>query len=116
MKIRHLDMAPSVHPEAYVAPTAVLSGEVRVGRGSCLMPAPGLPPAPGTRVPPRRGGAAPGGAPGGEGGGGSPRFVSGVGEAGDRHEQMRAALQCYTGAMARHHREDEVIRASDGGG
>src|SRR5260221_20070 len=37
MKIRHLDMAPSVHPEAYVAPTAVLSGEVRVGRGSCIM-------------------------------------------------------------------------------
>ena len=26
-------MAPSVHPEAYVAPTAVLSGDVRVGRG-----------------------------------------------------------------------------------
>jgi carbonic anhydrase/acetyltransferase-like protein (isoleucine patch superfamily) len=37
MKIRHLDMAPSVHPEAYVAPTAVLSGEVRVGPGSCIM-------------------------------------------------------------------------------
>jgi carbonic anhydrase/acetyltransferase-like protein (isoleucine patch superfamily) len=30
-------MAPSVHPEAYVAPTAVLSGNVRVGRGSCVM-------------------------------------------------------------------------------
>ena len=30
-------MVPSVHPEAYVAPTAVLSGEVRVGRGSCIM-------------------------------------------------------------------------------
>ena len=30
-------MAPSVHPEAYVAPTAVLSGEVRIGRGSCIM-------------------------------------------------------------------------------
>ena len=37
MRIRHLDMAPSVHPEAYVAPTAVLSGDVRVGRGSCIM-------------------------------------------------------------------------------
>src|SRR3984893_13129854 len=37
MRIRHLDMVPSVHPEAYVAPTAVLSGEVRVGRGSCIM-------------------------------------------------------------------------------
>ena len=30
-------MAPSVHPEAYVAPTAVLSGDVRVGPGSCIM-------------------------------------------------------------------------------
>jgi carbonic anhydrase/acetyltransferase-like protein (isoleucine patch superfamily) len=37
MRIRHLDKAPSVHPEAYVAPTAVLSGEVRIGRGSCIM-------------------------------------------------------------------------------
>ena len=30
-------MAPSVHPEAYVAPTAVLSGQVSVGAGSCIM-------------------------------------------------------------------------------
>jgi carbonic anhydrase/acetyltransferase-like protein (isoleucine patch superfamily) len=30
-------MAPSVHPEAYVAPTAVLSGDVRVGSGTCIM-------------------------------------------------------------------------------
>jgi carbonic anhydrase/acetyltransferase-like protein (isoleucine patch superfamily) len=37
MRIRHLGMAPSVHPEAYVAPTAVLSGDVRVGPGSCIM-------------------------------------------------------------------------------
>ena len=37
MRIRHLDLAPSVHPEAYVATTAVLSGDVRVGRGSCIM-------------------------------------------------------------------------------
>ena len=29
-------MVPSVHPEAYVAPTAVLSGEVRVGRGTWI--------------------------------------------------------------------------------
>jgi len=35
--IRHLGMAPSVHPEAYVAPTAVLSGQVSVGAGSCIM-------------------------------------------------------------------------------
>jgi len=33
MRIRHLGMALSVHPEAYVAPTAVLSGDVRVGPG-----------------------------------------------------------------------------------
>jgi carbonic anhydrase/acetyltransferase-like protein (isoleucine patch superfamily) len=37
MRIRHLDMTPSVHPETYVAPTAVPGGEVRVGRGSCIM-------------------------------------------------------------------------------
>ena len=37
MRIRHLGKAPSVHPEAYVAPTAVLSGEVVVGAGSCIM-------------------------------------------------------------------------------
>jgi carbonic anhydrase/acetyltransferase-like protein (isoleucine patch superfamily) len=35
--IRHLGVAPSVHPEAYVAPTAVLSGQVSVGAGSCIM-------------------------------------------------------------------------------
>jgi carbonic anhydrase/acetyltransferase-like protein (isoleucine patch superfamily) len=37
MYIRHLDMTPSVHPEAYVAPTAVLSGDVRIDRGTCIM-------------------------------------------------------------------------------
>jgi carbonic anhydrase/acetyltransferase-like protein (isoleucine patch superfamily) len=37
MMIRHLGMAPSVHPEAYVAPTAVLSGQVSIGAGSCIM-------------------------------------------------------------------------------
>ena len=30
-------MTPSVHPEAYVAPTAVLSGQGSVGAGSCVM-------------------------------------------------------------------------------
>jgi carbonic anhydrase/acetyltransferase-like protein (isoleucine patch superfamily) len=30
-------MSPSVHPDAYVAPTAVLSGEVRVGPESCIL-------------------------------------------------------------------------------
>jgi carbonic anhydrase/acetyltransferase-like protein (isoleucine patch superfamily) len=37
MTIRHRGFAPSVHPEAYVAPTAVLSGQVSVGAGSCIM-------------------------------------------------------------------------------
>src|SRR5215470_18824824 len=35
--IRHLGMAPSIHPEAYVAPTAVVSGQVSIGAGSCIM-------------------------------------------------------------------------------
>jgi hypothetical protein len=33
----------------------------------------------------------------------------------DRREQMRAALQRYTAAIARHHRQDEVISVSEGG-
>jgi carbonic anhydrase/acetyltransferase-like protein (isoleucine patch superfamily) len=37
MKIRHRDSTPSVNPEAYVAPTAVLSGQVTVGPGSCVL-------------------------------------------------------------------------------
>jgi carbonic anhydrase/acetyltransferase-like protein (isoleucine patch superfamily) len=37
MKIRHHDTTPSVDPEAYVASTAVLSGEVTVGPGSCVL-------------------------------------------------------------------------------
>src|SRR5260221_9731392 len=37
VEIRHREMSPSVHPEAYVAPTAVLSGQVRVGPGSCVL-------------------------------------------------------------------------------
>jgi carbonic anhydrase/acetyltransferase-like protein (isoleucine patch superfamily) len=37
VEIRHRDTAPSVDPEAYVAPTAVLSGQVRVGAGSCVL-------------------------------------------------------------------------------
>ncbi len=210
MKIRHLGMAPSVHPEAYVAPTAVLSGEVRIGRGSCIMHGAVLaaeggpvdigancvimenavlrgtqrhplivgdhvlagphshltgcviadevfiatgamvfngahmgrassvalggtvhigcivPPL--TRIPigwvavsdparmyppgevePIRAGLA-------EVGGGFLPFVFGVDDAGDRRQQMQAALQRYTAAMARHHREDELIAASEGGG
>jgi carbonic anhydrase/acetyltransferase-like protein (isoleucine patch superfamily) len=37
MQIRHRDTAPSVDPSAYIAPTAVLSGDVRVGPGSCVL-------------------------------------------------------------------------------
>jgi carbonic anhydrase/acetyltransferase-like protein (isoleucine patch superfamily) len=37
VRIRHLGMTPYVHPEAYVAPTAVLSGQVSVGAGSCVL-------------------------------------------------------------------------------
>ena len=37
MTIRHRGFAPSVHPDAYVAPSAVLSGQVSVGAGSCIM-------------------------------------------------------------------------------
>lgn len=35
--IRYSDNTPEVHPDAYIAPTAVLSGQVRVGPGSCVL-------------------------------------------------------------------------------
>jgi carbonic anhydrase/acetyltransferase-like protein (isoleucine patch superfamily) len=31
MEIKHREMTPSVRPDAYVAPTAVLSGQVSAG-------------------------------------------------------------------------------------
>jgi carbonic anhydrase/acetyltransferase-like protein (isoleucine patch superfamily) len=37
MRIRHLGQEPSIHPDAYVAPSAVLSGQVSVGGGNCIM-------------------------------------------------------------------------------
>ena len=37
VRIRHLGQEPCIHPDAYVAPTAVLSGQVSVGAGSCIM-------------------------------------------------------------------------------
>jgi carbonic anhydrase/acetyltransferase-like protein (isoleucine patch superfamily) len=37
MEIRQSGGSPSVDPEAYVAPTAILSGAVRVGPGSCVL-------------------------------------------------------------------------------
>ena len=195
-------MAPAVHPEAYVAPSAVLSGEVRIGRGSCVMHGavlaaeggpveigancvimenavlrgtPGHPLIMGdhvlagphshltgcgiadevfiataarvfsgahmgrassvalggtvhigcivptlTRIPigwvavgdPARM-YPPGDAEAIRAGiadvGGFLPFVFGIDEAADRHEQMQAALRRYTGAIARQHRQDEVI-------
>jgi carbonic anhydrase/acetyltransferase-like protein (isoleucine patch superfamily) len=207
MRIRHLDMTPSVHPEAYVAPTAVLSGQVRVGRGSCIMHGAvlaaeggqieigdncmimenavlrGTPQHPlimgdnvlagphshltgcgiadevfiatGARVfngaqMGRASSVALGGTvhigcvvpplgripigwvavgeparmyPPGEAdairagiaevGGGFLSFVFGIEEAADRREQMQAALQRYTSAVAHRHRQDEVVTASE---
>ncbi len=52
----------------------------------------------------------------GEVGGGFLPFVFGIDEAADRREQMQAALQRYTAAIARHHRRDEVILASQSDG
>jgi carbonic anhydrase/acetyltransferase-like protein (isoleucine patch superfamily) len=37
VEIRHGDGNPSVAPDAWIAPTAVLSGRVRVGPGSCVL-------------------------------------------------------------------------------
>ena len=44
MTIRHLGMIPSIHPDAYVAPAAVVSGQVSIGAGSCIMLAGSWPP------------------------------------------------------------------------
>jgi carbonic anhydrase/acetyltransferase-like protein (isoleucine patch superfamily) len=37
VEIRHGNEVPSVAPDAHIAPTAVLSGRVRVGPGSCVL-------------------------------------------------------------------------------
>jgi carbonic anhydrase/acetyltransferase-like protein (isoleucine patch superfamily) len=37
VEIRHRGGRPSVAPDAYIAPTALLSGRVRVGSGSCVL-------------------------------------------------------------------------------
>ena len=37
MLIRHLNHTPQIHPSAYVAPTATVCGNVRVGRGCRIM-------------------------------------------------------------------------------
>jgi len=209
MTIRHLGVAPSIHPQAYVAPSAVVSGQVSIGAGSCIMhgavlAAEGGPVQIGNhcvimenavlrgtgrhpllmgdgvligpqaqltgccvadevfiaagamvlngahlgraasaalgavihvgavvpamaRVPvgwvavgdPARmyppGEAEPIQASLDEAGWSFFPFVFGVDDAGGRREQLRAALQRYTKAIARHHRQDQVIRACPGG-
>jgi hypothetical protein len=49
-------------------------------------------------------------------GGGFLPFVFGIDEAANRREQMQAALQRYTAAIARRHHQDEVIPASESSG
>jgi hypothetical protein len=113
MEIKHREMTPSVHPDAYVAPTAVLSGQVSGGAGhiGCVVP-------PETRIPigwvavgdPARlyppGDVAPIRAGLEEAGGFLP-FVFGTDPAAGRGEQMRTALRRYTTMLAREHRDDE---------
>ncbi|HEY1002148.1 MAG TPA: hypothetical protein VGD83_21160 [Streptosporangiaceae bacterium] len=116
MEIKHREMRPSVHPDAYVAPTAVLSGQVSVALGGavhigCVVP-------PETRIPTGRvavgdparlyppGDVAPIRAGLEEAGGFLP-FVFGADPAADRGEQMRTALRRYTRMLAREHRDDE---------
>jgi carbonic anhydrase/acetyltransferase-like protein (isoleucine patch superfamily) len=209
MTIRHLGVAPSIHPDAYVAPTAVVSGQVSIGAGSCIMhgavlAAEGGPVQIGShcvimenavlrgtgrhplligdgvligphaqltgccladevfiaagamvlngahlgraasaalgavvhvgaivpamaRVPigwvaagdPARmyppGAAEPIQASLAEAGWSFFPFAFGVDDAGGRREQLRAALHRYTRAIARHHRQDEIVRACPGG-
>jgi carbonic anhydrase/acetyltransferase-like protein (isoleucine patch superfamily) len=209
VRIRHLGMTPYIHPEAYVAPTAVLSGQVSVGAGSCVLhgavlAAEGGPVqigagcvimenavlrgtarhpllmgdrvlvgphaqltgaavadevfiavgamvlngahlgraasigagavvhlgaivAPHARIPvgwvavgdPARsyppGEAEPIQVGLAEAGPAFLHYVLGVDDAGGRREQLQAALARYTAAMARHHRQDQIIPASDGG-
>jgi len=209
MTIRHLGGSPWVHPDAYVAPTAVLSGQVSIGAGSCIMhgavlaaeggpvqigagcvimenavlrgtvPHPlllgdrvlagphtqltgctiagevflaggaivlpgahlgraatvaagavvhvGAIVAPRARIPagwvavgdPARiyppGETEPIAAGLAEAGWSFLHYVLGADDAGGRHGQLQAALARYTAAMARHHRQDQIIPASYGG-
>jgi carbonic anhydrase/acetyltransferase-like protein (isoleucine patch superfamily) len=36
-------------------------------------------------------------------------FIFGIDDAGGRREQLRAALERYTAALARHHRQDQTV-------
>ena len=103
MEIKHREMTPSVHPDAYVAPTAVLSGQVSVGAGSCVLHG---------AVLTADGGPVEVGANSvimeNAGLRGTPRHRLVVGDpAAGRGEQMRTAMRRYTGMLAREHRDDE---------
>jgi hypothetical protein len=118
MEIKHREMTPSVHPDAYVAPTAVLSGQVSVGAGSCVLhgavlTADGGPVEIGANtvimenaVLRGTGDAGPIRAGLEEAGGFLP-FVFGTDSAAGRGEQMRTAMRRYTAMLAREHRDDE---------
>jgi carbonic anhydrase/acetyltransferase-like protein (isoleucine patch superfamily) len=95
MEIKHRAMTPSVHPDAYVAPTAVLSGQVSVGAGSCVLHGAVL--------------TADGGPV--EVGANSVimenAVLRGTDPAAGRGEQMRTAMRRYTAMLAREHGDDE---------
>jgi len=128
VQIWHLGMAPSVHPQAYVAPTAVLKGQVSVGPGSCIMhgavlAAEGGPVQVGAGCVIMENAVLRGTARHrpiiGDGVLAGPHtqltgctilpFIFGVDDAGGRCEQLPAALTHYTAVMARHHRQDQII-------
>ena len=97
MEIKHREMTPWVHPDAYVASTAVLSCPVSVGAGSCVLH--GTPRhrlVVGNHV-----------LAGLEGAGGFLPFVFDADPAAGRGEQMRTAMRRYTRMLAREHRDDE---------
>jgi hypothetical protein len=94
VKIRHRGGSPSVAPDAYIAPTAVISGRVRVGPGSCVLHGAVL-----TVV---RAGLD-------EAGGFMP-FVFGADPAVGRGQQMRTAMRRYASSLARSHGDDEHIQ------
>ena len=107
-------MTPSVHPDAYVAPTAVLSGQVSVGAGSCVLhgavlTADGGPVDVGANCVIMEH-AVPRGTPiqaSLEEAGGFLPFVFGTDPAAGRGERMRTAMRRYTAMLALAHRDDE---------
>ena len=37
MIIKHLGKTPEIHSTAYIAPTATICGDVRIGKNSCIL-------------------------------------------------------------------------------